>query len=88
MHRVTCIISCYLCFNKLLFYFGFLRLNLLIPYLSNVLCERIYANSTDPDEMPHNAASDQGLVIVLGEVAVVKSSLLLICSEYYISSAE
>ena len=23
-HRVTCIISCYLCFNKLPFYFGFL----------------------------------------------------------------
>ena len=24
MHSVTCIISCYLCFNKLPFYFGFL----------------------------------------------------------------
>ena len=24
MHNVTCIISCYLCFNKLPFYFGFL----------------------------------------------------------------
>ena len=36
MHRVTCIISCYLCFNKLPFYFGFLTDTLSIPFVRDI----------------------------------------------------